>query len=258
MKKLIILFAAMALAVSAVAQDGKAPASGFWQQKNVKVKKVKEKQVKVKPVKEKKVKTTKIKSNSTKSKKVKTSKVKPSKVKSNNTRLSPDGQMNFIVDAFGGYSNFRCKEVSPKMGVGFGGDIGLQCDYSRLFGKMPKGLYLEADIGYACKGSGAYPIHYAGAKVFPIGYRHAINPTMNIVGRVGGYVAYPFSEIKTKNKNYSTNLDFGLSAGIGIEWKLFGVMATYEHGFADVKDGGAVKLYNQGAFLTVSYKLSTF
>ena len=251
MKKFVILFAVMVLAVSAVAQDGKAPAAGFGQQK-------KEKPVKEQKVKEKKTKTSKSKSGSTKSSKAKTSNMKSNKVKTNKVRTTPIGQMNFVVDAFGGYSNLRCDDVSPKAGIGFGGDIGLQCDYSRIGSKLPKGLYLEVDLGYACRGSGAYPIHYAEAKVFPIGYRHSISPSMNIVGRVGGYVAYPFSEIKTSRKSYSTNLDLGLSAGFGVEWKQFGFMATYEHGFADVKDGGQIKLYNQGAFLTVSYKLSTF
>ncbi len=180
------------------------------------------------------------------------------KVQNIKPRVSTDGQMTFSVDAFGGYSNFRCDEVSPNAGIGFGGDIGLQCDYGRIGSNLPKGLYLEVDLGYVCRGSGAYPIHYAEARVFPVGYRHPISPSMNIVGRVGGYVAYPFSEIKTSRKSYSTNLDFGFSAGFGVEWKRLGFMATYEHGFADVKEGGDVKLYNQGAFLTVSYKISTF
>ena len=250
MKKFIILFAAMALAVSAVAQDGKSAASGYGQQKAVKVKE--------KKAKERKAKASNAKSSSTSSSKAKTSKTKSNKVKTNISRTAPIGQMNFIIDAFGGYSNFRCDDVSPKAGIGFGGDIGLQCDYSRIGSKLPKGLYLEVDLGYACRGSGAYPIHYADAKLFPIGYKHPISPSMSIVGRVGGYVAYPFSEIKTSRKSYSTNLDFGFSAGFGIEWKQFSFLATYEHGFADVKEGGNVKLYNQGAFLTVSYKLSTF
>ena len=250
MKKFIILFAAMALAVSAVAQDGKSPASGYGQQKAVKVKE--------KKAKERKAKASNAKSSSTRSSKAKTSKTKSNKVKTNISRTAPIGQMIFIIDAFGGYSNFRCDDVSPKAGIGFGGDIGLQCDYSRIGSKLPKGLYLEVDLGYACRGSGAYPIHYADAKLFPIGYKHPISSSMSIVGRAGGYVAYPFSEIKTSRNSYSTNLDFGLSAGFGVEWKQFSFLATYEHGFADVKEGGNVKLYNQGAFLTVSYKLSTF
>ena len=250
MKKFIILFAAMALSFSAVAQDGKYSASGFGQQKKVKVKERK--------VKEKKTKTYKTQSGSTKPRKAKTSKVKQNKAKTNKVRTTPIGQIIFIADAFGGYSNFRGDDVSPKAGIGFGGDIGLQCDYNRIGSKLPKGLYLEVDLGYACRGSGAYPIHYAEAKVFPIGYRHPISPSMSIIGRLGGYVAYPFSEIKTSRKSFSTNLDFGLSGGLGVEWKQFGIMATYEHGFADVKEGGNVKLYNQGVFLTVSYKLSTF
>lgn len=185
-------------------------------------------------------------------------KVAVKKVKENKTTTSSSGNMHLIVDAFGGYSNFMCDEVTPEFGVGFGADIGLQVDYSRLWGKLPQGLFGEVNVGYAYRGSGAFPVHYVEARVLPIGYRHKLNASFNIVGKVGGYIAYPFSDIETQYDSYSTCLDFGISAGLGVEWKQFGVMATYEHGFADVTDNGRVELFNQGAFLTISYKIRTF
>lgn len=176
---------------------------------------------------------------------------------SNRNRSSEKG-LSLWVDVFGGYSNFRCDKVSPKSGIGFGADMGLQFDYSRLWSKIPNGFFGETTIGYSCRGSGAYPIHYAGARILPIGYKYSVNINLSIVGKAGMYVAYPFSKIKARNHSYDTSMDYGLSVGLGVEWKQFGLMTTYEHGFADVKDGGSVKLYNQGFFLTVSYKIRTF
>ena len=169
-----------------------------------------------------------------------------------------EGSFNFIVDVFGGYSNFRCDNVSPKSGIGFGADAGMQCDFSRLWSKIPDGFFGEVTLGYSYRGSGAYPIHYAGARILPIGYRYCLNSEFSIIGKAGMYVAYPFSKIKTKYKSYKTSLDYGLSVGVGVEWKKIGLLASYEHGFADVKDGGMVKLYNQGVFLTFSYIIKTF
>lgn len=185
-------------------------------------------------------------------------KVKEKAIKANRARFNSHGELHFIADVFGGYSNFRCDEVTPEFGIGFGGDVGLQCDYSKLWGKLPQSLYGEIAIGYAYRGSGAFPIHYAEARVHPIGYKYSLNSDLKLVGKVGMYVAYPFSELETNYTSYSTSVDFGISAGIGVEWKKIGLMATYEHGFADVKDGGRIELYNQGAFLTLSYKIKTF
>lgn len=185
-------------------------------------------------------------------------KEKEKKARTNKPHVVRNGDMSFICDIFGGYSNFRCDEVSPEFGFGFGADFGLQYDYSRLWGKMPQGLFGEITIGYSCRGSGAYPIHYVGSRVLPIGYRYSINSDLSVVGKAGLYVAYPFSKIETSHDSYSTCLDFGISVGLGVEWKQFGLHATYEHGFADVKDGGRVELYNQGIFLTFSYKIHTF
>lgn len=171
---------------------------------------------------------------------------------------SSEKGVSLWADVFGGYSNFRCDNVSPKLGIGFGTDIGLQFDYNRLWDKIPNGFFGETTIGYSYRGSGAYHIHYVGARVLPIGYKYSINSDLSIVGKAGMYVAFPLSKIKVRSHSYDTSMDYGLSVGLGVEWKRFGLMATYEHGFADVKKGGGVKLYNQGAFLTLSYRIRTF
>lgn len=166
--------------------------------------------------------------------------------------------LSLIADVFGGYSNFICDEVSPKAGLGFGGDIGIQCDYSRFWGKIPDGLFGEFTVGYSCRGSGAYPLHCVGARFLPLGYRYKLNTEWALAGKVGMYFAYPLNGIKTWNNSFNSRFDYGISLGLGVEWKKFGMMASYEHGFSNIVSGADVKLYNQGAFLSISYKFLTF
>lgn len=173
-------------------------------------------------------------------------------------QTSSKGQLSILADVFGGYSNFRCVEVSPKPGFGFGADIGVQCDYAKLWGKIPIGLFAEVALGYSCRGSGAYPLHCIGARILPIGYRYYLNSDLALVGKMGLYLAYPFSNIATRRYTYSGSFDCGLSLGLGADWKQFGFMISYEHGFMNVIDGGSVSLLNQGAYLTISYKFLNF
>ena len=181
----------------------------------------------------------------------------PKKKKHRNSFIPKDGEISLLVDAFGGYSNFICDEVSPECGLGFGADIGVQFDYNRLWGRMPKGIFGELTAGYSCRGSGAFPLHCAGMRVLPLGYKYEIGSSLFIAAKAGMYLAYPFSGISTKQNSYDGNFDYGLSIALGIEWKRIGLMASYEHGFADVIDGARVDLFNQGAFLTLSFKFLT-
>ena len=167
---------------------------------------------------------------------------------------SSDGHLNLIVDIFGGYSNFRCERVSPKSGLGFGADIGVQGEYNGFWQKIPSGIFGEFTAGYSCRGSGAYPLHCIGARLLPFGYRYKLNTEWALAGKAGVYFAYPFNGIRS----YGSSFDYGISFGLGAEWKKFGLMASYEHGFSNMVSGASVKLYNQGAFLTISYKFFTF
>ena len=180
------------------------------------------------------------------------------KYNNRSVRNVKDGELTLLADIFGGYSNFRCKDITPKSNLGFGADIGFRFDYSRLWGKMPRGVFGELAIGYSSKGSGACHLHYLGARLLPLGYKYGINSDFSILGKVGMYFAYPLSSFKSRYQSYDAKFDYGLYIGLGIEWKKFGLMATYEHGFPDVKDGGAVDLHNQCFFITLSYKILTF
>lgn len=177
------------------------------------------------------------------------------KKKASNDNLN---HLYLIADVFGGYSNFRCDEVSPKAGIGFGGDIGIQGDYNRFWKIIPEELFAEFTIGYSCRGSGAYHLHCIGARLLPIGYRYKLNTDWALVGKAGLYFAYPFKGIKTWSSSFGSKFDYGISVGLGAEWDKFGLMASYEHGFSNMVSGTDVNLFNQGAFLTISYKILTF
>lgn len=159
-----------------------------------------------------------------------------------------------IADVYGGYSNFRCERVSPKPGIGFGCDVGIQGEYRRFWDKIPNGVFGEFTVGYSCRGSGAFPLHCIGARLLPLGYRYKLNTEWALAGKAGMYLAYPFNGIRS----YDSSFDYGISFGVGAEWNKFGLMASYEHGFSNMVSGASVDLYNQGAFLTISYKFLTF
>lgn len=160
------------------------------------------------------------------------------------------GDLHLIADLWGGYSNFSWNNGSPKMNFGFGVDVGVQCNYQLFWSKIPKGLLGEITIGYARRGSGAFPINYFSIRTLPVAYRWTIRSNLSLIGKAGLYIGIPFSKIKS----YTTCVDYGLSVGAGIEYGKWGLIASYEHGFAKTIESHYVDLYNRGAFLTLSYK----
>lgn len=121
-----------------------------------------------------------------------------------------------FVDAFGGYSNFVWSEGSPVAGLGFGAGIS-GCFHLHETDFAPEGYFAEAGIHYVRRGSGAFPIDYAGAKVLPLGYcfNHLIGD-FSLFIKGGGYVAYPFSKIETRQNSFDTNLDYGAIGSVGV------------------------------------------
>ena len=165
------------------------------------------------------------------------------------------GDLHLIADIWGGYSNFAWNDGSPNMRIGFGADVGIQCNYRLLWNKIPQGLFGELTAGYAWRGSAAFPIHYIGFRVLPLAYRQSFSDRFSIVGKAGLYMGVPLSKVETsRRKTYDTYFDYGLSVGIGVEYGKWGLLASYEHGFAKVVNNSRVDLYNRGAFLTLSYK----
>ena len=164
-----------------------------------------------------------------------------------------DFHVGLLVDLFGGYSNFLCSGVSPKLGLGFGGGLTGQLYFDEN-DNNPNGYFAELGINYKRKGSGAYPIDYANAQLLPIGYSFNLFGDFSLFIKAGGYISYPFSDLKTKQKSFNTNLDYGAIGCVGVSYEKFSVSVSYEHGFADVIDA-KISLNNQNIFLTLSYRL---
>lgn len=170
---------------------------------------------------------------------------------------SHDGSLYWIADVFLGYSNFSSNSVSPKPGLGFGIDTGVKCDYVTLWDRLAEGLFGELTVGYAMRGSGAYPIHYLGCRALPLGYHFPVTSSIDLAVKAGMYFGLPLSDVKTRRSSYGTNFDWGLSFGIGAEYKDYGLYLTFEGGLDDAVGSYRTHLSNEGVFLTLSYKIRT-
>ncbi len=167
---------------------------------------------------------------------------------------SSQGNLFVLVDMWGGFSNYSWSDGTPQKGLGLGIDVGVQCNYMLILDKIPKGLFGEATMGYARRGSGAFPINYLGCRLLPIAYRQSFSEHFALNGKAGLYMGIPFSNIETSRGTYNTCFDYGLSVGVGVEYYQWGVLISYEHGFARTIDNSRVDLYNRNVFLTLSYK----
>lgn len=167
---------------------------------------------------------------------------------------SSDMGFGLMADVFGGFSNFMWNDGSPVAGLGFGAGITGQFHLNET-DYAPEGYFAELGINYARKGSGAYPIDYVNANVMPLGYSfNHLFGDFSLFVKAGGYVAYPFSDLKTRQKSFDTNLDYGAIGSVGVSYEKFSVSVSYEHGFADVSNAN-VSLKNQNIFLTISYRI---
>lgn len=167
---------------------------------------------------------------------------------------SSDMGIGLMAEAIGGYSNFMWSDGSPVAGLGFGAGVTGQLHLNEV-DYAPDGYFAELGINYIRKGSGAYPIDYVNAKVLPLGYTfNHLFGDFSLFVKAGGYVAYPFSKIKTKSQSFDTNLDYGAIGSIGVSYERFAVSASYEHGFGDVSNAHT-SLKNQNIFLTISYRI---
>ena len=161
--------------------------------------------------------------------------------------------IDFVPSIYGGYTNFASDNASPKGNIGFGVDFAFQFIANQRIKFVPKNYYMEASLGYSCKGSGAFPMHYITLKLSPIGYRYKFSDYM-LFCKIGAYAGYTFSTIETSQNSFDSNIDIGMLGGIGIEYKKIGIGVSYERGFTNVCNSN-LKLNNQCIFLNLSYRL---
>lgn len=119
-----------------------------------------------------------------------------------------------------------------------------------------KGTKVDSKINKDTKYNPMYlqlPVHAA--------YKFDIAPSMRFVVEAGPYIAYGIGgKMKGDRKvdifgdDKFKRFDFGLGAGIGLEYKMIAVKAGYDFGLINVSDAKGVKARNQNAYLTLGYR----
>ena len=173
-------------------------------------------------------------------------------------KVNHKGTWNFhlIGNIEGGYTNFACDDISPEYGWGYGANAAIQLESMGKDLFLAQGLFFEFSLGYAKKGSGAFPLNYAVSRLYPIGYKLKL-PSCTLYGKAGAYIGYCFSEIDTQYDSFDCELDWGLSAGIGVEYEQIALGVNYEYGFPEVCSSD-LSLYNRNIFLSFSYRFLSF
>ena len=159
--------------------------------------------------------------------------------------------LSIFVDGFGGMTSFVWSNNTPVAVLSYGGDLGFKWKYRAFSHNIPNGLFGDISVGYSHRGCNAYPIDYATAHLFPIGYSKTVSKNASVYVKAGGYFLYPLSS--NIANLYKTNPDYGVAGAIGVTYKRIGLGLSYERGFADISDAPAT-LCNQGVFVTLSYQ----
>lgn|GEM_PF-3392580 len=175
-------------------------------------------------------------------------KTKTSKSKAQKTSEPKKFTSALFVEASGSYTNFMGAPVSPVFGFGFGADVAYEFAKKNLATNRLEGYFAEASVGYARKGSGAYPLDYIMARVYPGGYRFSVSNKIQLMGKVGGYFGYSFSSIESYD---DCNIDYGVVGAIGVSFDKFSLWGSYEHGFKQFTN---LSMNNMSAYLTFSYR----
>ena len=97
-------------------------------------------------------------------------------------------------------------------------------------------------------------MNYIHMRLYPFGYKLNINP-IKLAGKIGVYMGYPLSDLESYNtwKSWDSDFQVGISAGIGLEYKQFGIYANLDYNFTEVASA-PVTINNIAIFGTISYK----
>ena len=171
--------------------------------------------------------------------------------------------IDMLVSASAGYSDYACAEASPKSRLGFSIDLPFRFSAMRKIGFFPENYYMEASVGYALKGSAAYPAHYVDIKLAPAGYSLPVS-NVEITGKAGLYVGIPVGgeiELDTyiivHGYNHHFRTDVGIDLSMGISFGRWDIGLTYERGFADMSYV-RFPLHNQRLTVYAAFKLFHF
>lgn len=152
-----------------------------------------------------------------------------------------------------GGSSYAWKEshVNGKFALNL--DAVIQCYLPQGLAFLPKNYYAEAAFGYAMKGAYSFPMHYLDLHIMPLGYSYELSK-FNLLGKCGVYTGFPMSKLKYID---DSTVDFGLSIGAAVEYRLVSIGLTFDRGFVNVAPS-SVKLHNWGLIFQFTCKLLSF
>lgn len=152
-----------------------------------------------------------------------------------------------------GLSSFTWKDGHVNGKCGFSLDAVAQLYLKEKISFLPAGYYAEASFGYAAKGASSLPMHYLDLSILPVGYSYDFKH-VKAVGKFGFYTGFPVSKL---NDTFDSNVDFGISLGAAVDYKLFSAGLTFNHGFINVSSSD-VRLTNWSIMLQLTCKILSF
>lgn len=170
-----------------------------------------------------------------------------------------DSPLTFGIKAGVNYSDFSGDVKGTKRVFKY--QFGVTVDYE-LVGNM----YFQSGLEFLTKGS---KIKSSNAKYNPmylqvplhLAYKYEIAPATKLVVSVGPYLAYGIGgKMKTGTKtdffgkDKFKRFDFGLGAGLGLEFGKIVVIGGYDFGLTNISDVKGTKVRNGNAYLTLGYR----
>lgn len=154
-----------------------------------------------------------------------------------------------------GFSDLLTRDAAPKVAFSWGVDVALQLKAKERIKFIPKNYFSEVSAGFVKRGCSAFHMYYYNLRIIPFGYTYYIKD-WNINAKAGLYTAIPFSKVETNINSFKSNMDLGLTLGMGTEYKNIGVNLLYELGFIKICKSN-LSMINSSFLINVSYRLFT-
>lgn len=173
-------------------------------------------------------------------------------------KISNNFELYYGLSAGAGYSSFMWDGGLVSGKVTYTADLFVELDIIRQQSYF-KGCFFELQIGYDGKGAAWYPMNYMHLRLFPLGYKYNLNP-IKLVGKAGIYMGFPLSDLESYDSGqyWSSDLQVGISASVGVEYYRLGISANVDYCFSEVAPSAPVSLNNIAIFGTISYKFGKF
>lgn len=153
-----------------------------------------------------------------------------------------------------GISSFKWYEGIANWRMSYSIDLFAQLEFKEQVAFIPRDYFIEFQLGFDGKGAAWYPMNYVHMRLFPFGYKYTLSE-IRLTGQAGLYIGFPVSDLQLYNypDSFAGNTQVGISAGIGADFRQFGLNLNVEYGITEVAST-SVQLNNLAIFVAVSYK----